>query len=98
MTVTTIKKTAEKHHAWVKDMGWEKTNPLEHLALISSEVGEAVNECRGETPTENLGQELADIVLRTFSMAESFGLNIQDEIQKKMALNKLKGNYKARVK
>jgi len=98
MTVSTIKKTAEKHHAWVAEMGWTKTSPLEQLALIASEVGEAVNECRGETPTDNLGQELADVVLRTFDMAESLGIDIQAEIQKKMALNKLKGNYKARAK
>ena len=79
-------------------MGWNKTNPLEQLALILSEVGEAVNECRGEVPTDKLGSELADICLRTFGMAEQFGIDIESEILIKMAKNFSKGNFKGRLK
>lgn len=79
-------------------MGWDKATSLEQLALIASEIGEAVNECRGEKPTDKLGSELADICLRTFGMAEQFGINIESEIIMKMAKNFSKGNFKDRLK
>ena len=94
----TITELAQKHNKWLVEMGWNKTNPLEQLALIASEVGEAVNECRGEKPTDKLGSELADIILRTMGMAEQFGINIEKEIVTKMALNLSKGNFKDRLK
>jgi NTP pyrophosphatase (non-canonical NTP hydrolase) len=96
--VSTISETAKKHNQWLNDMGWNKTSPLEQLALIASEIGEAVNECRGEAPTDQLGSELADIILRTFGMAEQFGIDIQAEIEAKMAKNLAKGNFKNRLK
>jgi hypothetical protein len=46
MNIDTI---ATLHYEWLKEMGWtNKLSPLEHIALISSEIGEAANECRGE--------------------------------------------------
>lgn len=86
-----IKSVAERHNDWLVAMGWNKTNPLEQLALIASEIGEAVNECRSEKPTDKLGSELADIVLRTFGMAEQNGINIQAEIEAKMEINLNRG-------
>ena len=72
-----INETQKRHHAWLKEMGWVGvTTPLEQLALITSEVGEAVNECRGEKPTDKVGSELADIILRTLGLAENLGLNM----------------------
>lgn len=94
----TISELAQGHNKWLVEMGWNKTNALEQLALIASEIGEAVNECRGETPTDKLGSELADICLRTFGMAEQFGINIEREIIMKMAKNFSKGNFKGRLK
>lgn len=94
----TLKQYAEEHNQWLNEMGWNKTTPLEQLALIASEIGEAVNECRGEEPTDKLGSELADIILRTFGLAEQYNINIQTEIENKMAINKAKGNYKGRLK
>ena len=94
----TISELSSEHNKWLVEMGWNKTSPLEQLALIASEIGEAVNECRGEVPTEKLGSELADICLRTFGMAEQFGINIESEILIKMAKNFSKGNFKGRLK
>ena len=74
-------------------MGWcGVTTPLEQLALITSEVGEAVNECRGDAPTENFRLELADIILRTCGLAERFDIDIEAAILKKMELNQQRGN------
>ena len=74
-------------------MGWVGvTTPLEQLALITSEIGEAVNECRGDKPTKKFELELADIILRTLGLAERFHIDMEAAIIKKMALNAKKGN------
>lgn len=89
MDINTI---AEKHHAWVEKMGWHKSTILERLALICSEVGEAVNECRGEMPTEAFGEELADIVLRVADLAYSQGIDLSEKITHKMVKNEIRGS------
>lgn len=93
---TTMKHLAELQRDWVVSMPWREKSPLEGLALIASEVGEAVNECRGSFPTPELGAELADIVLRVFDLAEMLGINIEQECRTKMAHNIAKGNLKGR--
>jgi NTP pyrophosphatase (non-canonical NTP hydrolase) len=88
-----IEKASYHHYEWLKEMGWTgKLTPLEQLALIASEIGEAANECRGETPTDKLGSELADIVLRVFGMSEELNINIEQEILDKMKSNRRVGN------
>lgn len=82
---------AKVQHNWVERMGWHNKTVLEALALIASEVGEAVNECRGEEPTEKLGEELADIILRTLDLAEWQGIDIEKAITDKMAINEVRG-------
>ena len=82
---------AKRHHKWVDEMGWHNKTVLENLALVASEVGEAVNECRGAEPTAKFGEELADIVLRTMDLAVIQGVDLQDEILKKMAKNNANG-------
>jgi NTP pyrophosphatase (non-canonical NTP hydrolase) len=93
-----LKEISETHHKWLTDMGWVgKTTPLEQLALVASEVGEAVNECRGEKPTDNLQYELADIILRVLGICENQNIDIEKAILEKMAKNLARGN-KGRVK
>ena len=78
---------AQEQWLWVDKMGWHNKLPLEYVALIASEIGEVANECRGEQPTEKLGEELADIILRTLDMGHQFGFNMSAEIQAKMIKN-----------
>lgn len=92
-----INTIARRQFDWVERMGWHNKTVLEALALISSEVGEAVNECRGEKPTENFGEELADIILRTVDLAEMCGINIGDAILKKMEVNEQRGTRGRRI-
>ncbi len=88
-----LEEITDRHFAWVVEMGWaNKCTPLEGLALIASEVGEAVNECRGVLPSPKFGSELADIILRTLTLARQEGLDIEAEILAKMEKNKLRGN------
>lgn len=86
-----ISEIAKRQFAWVEEMGWHNKTPLEYLALIASEIGESVNECRGSQPTEKLGSELADIILRTVDFAEVCGIDIAAEIESKMAKNLANG-------
>jgi NTP pyrophosphatase (non-canonical NTP hydrolase) len=93
-----LKTVQETHCAWLKEMGWVgNTTPLEQLALIASEIGEAVNECRGTKVSDQLGAELADIVLRTVGMASELNIDLSYEIEEKIKKNLARGN-KGRIK
>lgn len=94
---TTLKEIAEKQFDWVERMGWHNGTVLEKLALIASEVGEAVNECRGEKPTPAFGEELADIILRTVDLALEQGVDIELEVVRKMAKNERRGTRGRRI-
>ncbi|NMP31184.1 nucleotide pyrophosphohydrolase [Thalassotalea sp. M1531] len=83
---------AQQHFEWVEEMGWHNKTPLEALALVASEVGEAINECRGEKPTEHFGEELADIVLRVIDLAHWQGIDIEQVLLAKIDKNKQRGN------
>jgi NTP pyrophosphatase (non-canonical NTP hydrolase) len=92
-----INELCEKQFDWVERMGWHNKTVLEALALVASEVGEAVNECRGKDPTEDFGRELADIVLRVADLAQWQGIDLQKEILDKMAVNERRGTRGRRV-
>ncbi len=94
----TINQMSAVHWQWTTKMAWNNETPLECLALIASEVGEAVNECRGHKPTSRLGSELADIMLRTMRLASQEGIDIDYEIVSKMIHNAVNGNLKNRLK
>ncbi len=92
-----INDIAEKQFDWVERMGWHNKTVLEALALIASEVGEAINECRGEAPTQEFGTELADIILRVADLAQWQGINLAEVISAKMAVNEARGARGRRV-
>lgn len=69
MIPNSIYEVATEHRKWIESVGWAgKRTPLEALVLIASEVGEAASECRGDKPTAQLGEELADIILRILDL------------------------------
>ena len=86
-----INDIAKQHYEWVERMGWHNKTVLEALALIASEVGEAVNECRGAAPSAEFGTELADIILRVADLAHWQGIDLNAVILKKMAVNEVRG-------
>ena len=92
-----ISELAKKQYAWVESMNWHNKTTLESLALIASEVGEAINECRGQTPTERLPAELADIILRTVDLAEVLGIDIEQTILDKLEIN-LRRTFEGKIK
>lgn len=92
-----INEIAAQQYDWVERMGWHNKTVLEALALIASEVGEAVNECRGEVPTPEFGSELADIILRVADLAHWQGVDLAAVIVEKMAVNEARGTRGRRV-
>lgn len=92
-----INEIAEKQFDWVERMGWHNKTPLESLALIASEVGEAVNECRGDMPSPEFGTELADIILRVADLAHWHGIDLAATIANKMAINEERGTRGRRI-
>lgn len=87
MNIMTINELAKLQYAWVEEMGWHNKTVLEALALIASEVGEAVNECRHEVPSDYFKTELADIILRVVDLAEWQGIDLEEAIKSKMEVN-----------
>jgi NTP pyrophosphatase (non-canonical NTP hydrolase) len=92
-----INEIAKKQHEWVERMGWHNKTVLESLALIASEVGEAVNECRNGAPSENFGTELADIILRVADLAHWARIDLAAKITEKMAINEARGTRGRKV-
>ena len=86
-----INEIAAKQFDWVERMGWHNKTVLEALALIASEVGEAVNECRGEAPTAEFGTELADIISARGRPRAVAGVDLAAVIANKMAINEQRG-------
>lgn len=92
-----LNEIAKENFQWVEEMGWHNKTPLEALALVASEVGEAINECRHEQPSEAFGEELADIILRVVDIAHWQGVDIEKEVINKMKKNQLRGT-RGRIK
>lgn len=86
-----INEIAKKNYDWVEKMGWHNKTTLEALALVASEVGEAINECRNEKPTDAFAEELADIILRVLDIAHWQAIDMEQAITKKMLINKQRG-------
>lgn len=86
-----INNIAQKNFQWVEEMGWHNKSVLEALALVASEVGEAINECRQTEPSPAFGEELADIVLRVLDIAHWQGIDMEKELLAKMEKNQARG-------
>ncbi len=79
-------RSAQKR-AWQNKVakGFNTTDvPLE-FCLLQGEMAEAFDAwCKGR---DNLGEELADVAIYLLSLAEMTGVDMQDEIEAKMAKN-----------
>ena len=68
---------------------WDvKTDIPTCLCLIHSEVSEALEAYRDEKP---IGEELADILIRTLDLTDRLNVNIDQEVKNKIEKNKLRG-------
>ena len=78
--------------AWATSVGWGHHAPLEDLALLASEVGEAINECRDSEFSAAFAEEMADIVLRAVGIARKYGVDLDAQVARKQAINQQRGN------
>ena len=63
----------------------DKTTVRDCLSKIYEEVGELIDSFDGDDSFDKV--ELADVTLVCFSMAKHFGINLVDEMEKKMKVN-----------
>jgi NTP pyrophosphatase (non-canonical NTP hydrolase) len=66
--------------------GFNTTNVEKEFCLLTSEVGEAYMAYLRNK--DELGSELADIAIYLLGLSEMLGLNLKDEIEKKMEVNR----------
>ncbi len=108
-----IRDLQQETDSWAATKGWKKTEGLYNengvpnvefilskLALIHSEVSEAVEEVRegrietwhstdkkGILKPEGMGAELADVIIRTLNLASMYKIDLQYEVEHKMEYN-----------
>ena len=71
--------------------GFNVTNIEQEFCFLYGEVSEAYEAFRKKDP--ELSSELADIAIYLLGLSEILGINLGDEISKKMLINE-KRNYK----
>ncbi len=69
MAEKTLAQFADEHYKWIEFVGWAgNRTQIENLGRIGSEIGELINECRGEDAlSENFDEELADVILASIT-------------------------------
>lgn len=78
----TILELQRKAYEISKAKGWYNETPTnipEKLALIHSEVSEVLEAYRNYED-EHIGEELADIVIRTLDLASHLGIDMEKEL------------------
>lgn len=97
----TIREIQKKGYATAKSKGWydrdlsffrpgDVETILAKLALVGTEVSEAVEEVRTGDNILKFASELADIVIRTLDLAEAIGVDMDVAIADKQAKNELR--------
>lgn len=88
MTEKSLRQLQREAWAIAEDNGFHEgeRSRAKVLALIHSEVSEALEADR-ENDEEEYAEELADIVIRVFDHAESEGVDLQSEVERKNAKN-----------
>ncbi len=86
-----IKELVEICYKIAKDKGWwdRPRNDAELVALMHSELSEALEELRKENVDwENVGEELADCLIRIFDFCGARNIDLEKALLKKIEKNK----------
>lgn len=96
--MASIKELQHEIHEWAKSKGWwDSDRPVaELLCLLHSEVSEALEDYRdgymelymdGDKPC-GFPSEMADIAIRLLDTCEAFGIDLEEQIARKMKYNR----------
>ncbi|MBN2830782.1 MAG: hypothetical protein JXL82_00670 [Candidatus Omnitrophica bacterium] len=85
-----IKNLIKKCHSTAKDKGWWKSerNEGELIALMHSELSEALEAMRDHSGQAAIAEELADCCIRIFDYCGAKKINLEKALLKKMSYNK----------
>lgn len=67
--------------------GFNTTDPAKEMDLLRSEVNE-LDEALTTRDATHVGHELADVAIYLLTLAEMHGLDLGDEIERKMVINR----------
>jgi len=86
----TINDLIKECHRVAKSKGWwlDSRNDGELIALMHSELSEALEAMRNHGKKEDLAEELADCCIRIFDYSGSRKIDLEKALLKKIAYNK----------
>ena len=87
-----IKKLQKEVHRNAINKGWydQPRNAGELISLMHSELSEGLEALRGPDNKNNLGEEMADTVIRIMDACEYWGIDLEKQILDKVEKNKLR--------
>ena len=90
--MSTVKKFVAESHKLAKEKGWwdVERNDAELIALMHSELSEALEAMRNHGKKEEIAEELADCCIRIFDFCGARGIDLQKAIAKKINKNRLR--------
>lgn len=85
-----IGKLIRKCHSIAKEKGWwdEERNDGELIALMHSELSEALEAMRSHGTKDNVAEELADCCIRIFDYCGARDIDLEKILLKKIEYNK----------